>query len=64
MSMIISISRSMCMSNDVRNILACLMSTAELVRDCKRALLDKGFTKEETNDLLKFYVYDQVNKED
>ena len=55
---------SICMSNDVRNILSCLMSTAELVRDCKRALLDKGFSKEETQDLLQFYVYDKVNEED
>lgn len=52
------------MSNDVRNILSCLMSTAELVRDCKRALLDKGFSKEETQDLLQFYVYDKVNEDD
>lgn len=54
----------MSMSNEVRTILSCLISTAELVRDCKKELLKAGFTHEETQDILQFYVYDKVNKED
>ena len=49
MSMCICISRSICMSSEVKNILSCLIATANLVRQCKVELLNIGFTEEETS---------------
>ena len=52
------------MSSDVKIILSSLMAAASMIQQCKSELLKIGFTKEETKDLLQFYVYDKVNEED
>lgn len=45
----------------VREILVQLMSAAEFIAQCRAELLDHGFSEEEVNNLLHFYVYSKVN---
>ena len=52
------------MSSDVKVILSSLMAASSMIRQCKTELLNMGFTKRETEELLQFYVYDKVNEED
>ena len=52
------------MSSEVKVILSSLMAASSMIRQCKTELLNIGFTEEETQDLLQFYVYDKVNEED
>ena len=52
------------MSNEMKTILSHMMATATLVRQCKKELLNMGFTEDETQELLHFYIYDNVNEED
>jgi hypothetical protein len=52
------------MSHDINGVLRSLMTAANIVRQCKSELLEHGFSQEETDDILKFYVYDKVNREE
>lgn len=52
------------MSHDINNILRSLITAANIVRKCKSELLEHGFSAEETNDILNFYVYEKVNGEE
>lgn len=52
------------MSHDINNVLRSLMGAANVIRSCKAELLEHGFSGEETEDILKFYVYEKVNREE
>lgn len=51
------------MSKEMREILSRMIATASLVRQCKTELLNMGFTENETQELLHFYIYDKANEE-
>lgn len=52
------------MDNNVRVILSSLIAASAIVRDCRKELLNVGFSDEETNDILQFYVYERALKEE
>ena len=52
------------MCNNINGVLRSLMMAADVIRQAKSELLEHGFSDEETNDILQFYVYDKVNKEE
>ena len=52
------------MDNHVRVILSSLIAASAIVEDCRKELMKAGFSKEETKDILQFYVYERATKED
>lgn len=52
------------MHKQIETILADLKIAAQIVCRCEKELLNYGFSKKETEEILKTYVYVKVNKED
>ena len=52
------------MEHCMNDVLKHLIVAERIISECKAELLIHGFSKKETEDILKFYVYDKVNKEE
>lgn len=48
------------MDTNIKEVLAGLMAAAEMVSQCKNELVKIGFSDEEINEILQFYVYQKV----
>lgn len=50
------------MDTNIKEVLAGLMAVAEILRQCREELLKIGFSDEEAEEILQFYVYDKEAK--